>query len=501
MQRIGLHPEIEALADSLFLPGFFDVDPRQLSKKNKRDHTSEPARGMRPGQKPLLSGRDFVLPELVQHAENGDLSVFVVESIDEVKLQQIFRLAEQSEEPPPKFEDLPHTEIQLERRRYIDYLKRAPRKEADRIARAEEFATWRMAGPDAESNFRLWWDRKQRRKKNALIRKANRLANCGMCGRRMDCRDHPDHVFYEEFGCGTRYCRGCGERIFASLFGKYIGLWPTVQTLLPPNGFRSKVVIAALDFTAVNLHRMPKPEEIREFNEDVHECVLRTMKELGIAASEYGFLWCDEFGGWSPKKRAYNTNLHAHGVYVGPPLPQQILAQEWAKIRAEKDGAKIVWIKKQKLDRQAGSFLEGERHRFVRALGHALKYTGKHVLRSDACRLAELEVAFHTVRRTHTMGLFYHADLDCQWQCSHCDSACGLVNGHQGEHRCKFHGHENRCPLCDGYLMFPRESGYAAITDLKKEGRRNLGEVRREIARNRIFQLARAPDAAVPNAA
>jgi len=56
------------------------------------------------------------------------------------------------------------------------------------------------------------------------------------------------------------------------------------------------------------------------------------------------------------------------------------------------------------------------------------------------------------------------------------------------------------CGMC-GYLMFPRESSYAAITDLKKEGRRNLGEVRREIARNRIFQLARAPDAAVPNAA
>jgi len=218
---------------------------------------------MRPGQKPLLSGRDFVLPELVHHADNGDLSVSVVDSIDEVKLQQIFRLAEQSEEPPPKFEDLPHTEMQLERRRYVDYLKRVPRKEADRIARAEEFAIWQMAGPDAESNFRLWWDRKQTRKKNALMRKANRLANCGMCGRRMDCRDHPDHVFYEEFGCGTRYCRGCGERIFASLFGKYIGLWPTVQPLLPQNGFRSKVVIAALDFTAVNIHRMPKPEEIR----------------------------------------------------------------------------------------------------------------------------------------------------------------------------------------------------------------------------------------------
>src|SRR5215472_642943 len=471
MKRIGLHPEIEALADSLFLPGFFDVDLHQLTKRNKRERTSKPARGMRPGQKPLLSGRDFVLPELVQRADNGDLSVSVRDSIDEVKLQQIFRLAEQSEEQSPNFEDLPHTEMQLERRRYTDYLRRVPCKEIDRIARDEEFATWRIGGPDAESNFRSWWERKQTRKKNALIRKANRLANCGTCGRRLDCRDYPDHVFYGKFGCGTRYCRQCGERIFSSLFGKYVGLWPTVQALLPSNCFRSKVVIAALDFTAVNLYRMPKQKEIRDFNQDVHKCVERVLKRLGITADEYGFLWCDEFGGWSPRKRAYNTNLHAHGVYVGPRLPQQVLAQEWAKIRAEKDGAKVVWIKKQKIDRNASNFLEGERLRFVRALGHALKYTGKHVLRSDGRRLAELEVAFQTVRRTHTMGLFYHADLDCQSQCSHCDSACELVNGHEGEHRCKYHGHENRCPLCEAYLMFPRESGYAAITDLKKEGR------------------------------
>lgn len=94
MKRIGLHPEIEALADSLFLPGFFDVDPHQLTKRNKPERTSKPARGMRPGQKPLLSGRDFVLPELVQRGDNGDLSVSVRDSIDEVKLQQIFRLAE-----------------------------------------------------------------------------------------------------------------------------------------------------------------------------------------------------------------------------------------------------------------------------------------------------------------------------------------------------------------------------------------------------------------------
>lgn len=203
--------------------------------------------------------------------------------------------------------------MQLERRRYTDYLRRVPCKEIDRIARDEEFATWRMGGLDAESNFRLWWERKQTRKKNALIRKANRLANCGTCGRRLDCRDHPDHVFYGKFGCGTRYCRQCGERIFSSLFGKYVGLWPTVQALLPLNGFRSKVVIAALDFTTVNFHRMPKQKEIREFNQDVRECMRRVLNELGVATGEYGFLWCDEFGGWSPRKRVGRASAEGYG--------------------------------------------------------------------------------------------------------------------------------------------------------------------------------------------
>jgi len=48
--------------------------------------------------------------------------------------------------------------------------------------------------------------------------------------------------------------------------------------------------------------------------------------------------------------------------------------------------------------------------------------------------------------------------------------------------------------------MFPRDSGYAPIADLKREGRRELGEVRRQVARDRVFQGPRGPDAALPNA-
>lgn len=130
----------------------------------------------------------------------------------------------------------------------------------------------------------------------------------------------------------------------------------------------------------------------------------RALRELGIDSKQYGFLWCDEFGGWDPKKELHNTNLHAHGIYVGPYIPQELFARLWTEIRAKKDGAKIVWISKQKIDKPPADFLECERRRFIRCLGHALKYTGKHVSRSDGARLADLEIAFHTVRRVHTIG-------------------------------------------------------------------------------------------------
>jgi hypothetical protein len=332
------------------------------------------------------------------------------------------------------------------------------------------------------------WGNKQLRRQTALRRKANRLANCGASGRRLDCRDRADHRFFGAFKCQCRYCRRCGAKSFIELFEKYRGLWPTVKNLLPASGYRSRVVIAQLDFTAVNLGRMTTPQEIREFNQDIRTCVKRCMRELDIKANHFGFLWCDEFGGWNPKNDTYNTNLHSHGIYVGPHIPQELLVKIWTAIRRSKDGAQVVWIKKQEIDNPVADFLGCAHQRFIRALGHALKYTGKHVSRSDGARLADLEMAFHGVRRVHTMGLFYNADLCCQSKCDRCDARCELMDGHAGGHHCRHHGSENRCPLCDGRLMFPSDSGYATADVLRSEGRQELGEVRRRVARDKIFQ-------------
>ena len=493
---------MQDLIDAILPVDFFEVDLRELASEQQRNkhHSRPPSSGpRRSGQKPLLTGRDFILPELVSHADNGDLSVSIGPWSDSAQVDQVFRLVESAEQSLPNFSELSHAEQQLEKRRYFDYLKRDPKQDLQRRARREELEAWRRGGAQAEANFYSWWESKQRRRQAAFQRKANRLANCGVTGRRMDCGDHEEHRFFAEFKCQCRYCRRCGADSFAELFGKYVGLWPTVKRLLPASGFRSCVVIAQLDFTTVNFGRMPTSQEIREFNQDIRTCVRRCLGELGIESNKFGYLWCDEFGGWDSKKDSYNTNLHAHGVYVGPYIPQKLLADVWAEIRRSKDGAKIVWIAKQKIDNPPADFIECEHRRFVRALGHALKYTGKHLSRSDGERLADLEMAFHTVRRVHTMGLFYHADLYCQSKCDSCDSRCELTNGHGGGHQCRHHGHENRCPLCDGHLMFPRDSGYAPIALLKKEGRQELSEVRRHVARDQVFQGPRGPDAAEGN--
>src|SRR4029077_15163280 len=454
---------------------------------------SKPAAPRRAGQKLLREAKDFVLPELVKHTDNGDLSVSIAPSTDAVQVEQISRLAECGEEIAPNFSDLPYAEQQLEKRRYLDYLKRVPKREIQRAIRREDLETWRRGGDEAESNFLTWWERKQWRKRSALLRKANRLANCGVSGRRLDCSGHAGHQFYARFKCQSRYCRGCGADVFAELFGSYVGLWLTVLRLLPPRGFRSSTIIAQLDFTAVNLERMPLRAEIREFNQDIRECMKRVCCEMGLGADGYGFLWCDEFGGWNPKKNSYNTNLHAHGVYVGPYIPQELIAKHRAEIRSEKDGAKVVWISKQKIDHAPGDFHEGECRRFIRALGHALRYTGKHVSRRIVGDVAPGPGTLpHHAKRCHEVANRLRVAVTFRNKCLQSlaiqvlkgaaaqlgqqpppqlalDSAlCTwfvLGNDHTSSAACKFRKRGRRpCPDLYGRLMVP--SGAPRVADL-----------------------------------
>jgi hypothetical protein len=211
--------------------------------------------------------------------------------------------------------------------------------------------------------------------------------------------------------------------------------------------------MAKFDITTVNLGEMPSAEEVRKFNKDIRRFFRAIEKRFGISRRDYGFLWCCEFG-------SGNTNLHAHGVYVGPALPQRKreLSKLWAEIRG--DGSRIVSIK------QARSF--------EAALGHALKYPSKFF---DAApeRLAELEVAFDRVRRVHTLARFYNPDIERE----------------PGEDVSADAGH---CPLCGDVLLDVK--GWHFVDDLRREGRRDSDVVRMEANRARALAargLAESP--------
>ena len=276
--------------------------------------------------------------------------------------------------------------------------------------------------------------------------KARRQAWCGLIARRRDCfSGNSQHRFYTPCLCGNRYCPICGPKSFRDLFTHHSRLRPLVESLLShrPGDHRTRV-LAKLDITTSNMGEMPSAEKVRKFNKDIRRFFRAIEREFGISRRDYGFLWCCEFG-------SGNTNLHAHGIYVGPALPQRgrELSNLWAEVRG--DGSGIVSIKLAKS--------------FEAALGHALKYPSKFFNASPA-RLAALEVAFDRVRRVHALAAFYNPKIE-------------LEPGEEGPFQ------PGLCPICGDLLL--DAPGYHFIPDLEREGRRAVDVVRIDVARAKAF--------------
>jgi hypothetical protein len=285
-----------------------------------------------------------------------------------------------------------------------------------------------------------------------LSGKGRRQAWCGLVARRRDCfSGNAEHKFYTKCLCGNRYCPTCGPKSFRDLFTRRSRLRPLVEELLrhQPGDHRARV-LAKLDFTTRNTGEMPTAEDVRQFNKDIRRFFRAVEKKFGISRRDYGFLWCCEFG-------SGNTNLHAHGIYVGPALPQRKreLSNLWSEIRA--DGSYIVSIK-------------GARS-FEAALGHALKYPSKF-FEAPPARLAELELAFDRVRRVHALARFYNPDIERE----------------PGEEGPTDAGH---CPICGDLLLDAQ--GWHFVDDLNSEGRRDADVVRHETGRARALTGAGPP--------
>jgi hypothetical protein len=408
-----------ALSPEFFEAGLFG--PIQTQPACKSARSFRPTSKVR-GSRPLLSWKDFLLPELVERSDNGDPSVKAVSSAEQE--QQTLQLLEIASNPHNLFYE------QRERKKYAQQLRR----DSDR---ANEVAVFERG--EGEENFRLWLSQKANRRARALYRKANRLLNCSVTARPMDCSGCGRKGF-KRFYCGNRYCRYCGDHVFRRLFAKYIRLQAIVERLMCRDGFRPNAVLATFTFTTTNMDRMTTAEENRKFNQDVRTTLRVVAHELGISSPQFGALWCDEFGGWDPKLQKYNTNLHCHGIWLGPYLPLKLVSAVWSRVRANGDYRVVV---------QPVPFVDGKPD-FARALGHALKYTSKHVSKYSPERLAELELAFNGVRRVHTMGLFYNAPE------SKADPG---------------HTSTPSCPICGGQLVYPRQCAFQLVENLEKEGR------------------------------
>jgi hypothetical protein len=288
---------------------------------------------------------------------------------------------------------------------------------------------------------------------NGLPSKARRHAWCCQIGRKLKCRGEAQHKFFSRNRCYLRYCSICGPACFRALFLKHSRLRVVVDGLLTrcdvgsdtSRGAIGDQVLAKIDFTVRNIGSMPTKEAVRQFNEDIRKFFRQLELRLGISRREYGVLWACEFG-------SGNSNLHAHGVYCGPRLPQSKARKElsalWTEIRGERSFVSI---------KNAPSF--------EIALSHALKYPSKFFDASPA-RLVDLEIAFDHVRRVHALAAFYNPKIKPE----------PGEDSHPGK--------DKGCPICGDDLL--EECGdyghWCFVDNLKNEGRRDLEEVRSTVS-------------------
>jgi len=297
-----------------------------------------------------------------------------------------------------------------------------------------------------------------------LTAKAERQCACGIVGGKVICET--GHEFYEAYECELRYCPRCGPRLANALIKKHEKrLLFVAQSLMlcgtencseceraikdkdlphwpPPTGAKPRIVCAKLDFTVrSDASTMPAPERMRMLNRCIKKFCRAIEKQFHIGRNTYGLAYCDELGG-------NNNNPHAHGIYVGPWLPntKKELAALWEKV-TEKDfpGTFIISIK------YARNFGE--------ALYHACKYPAKFAERSSPQRLAELEIIFHRVRRFHTLARFYNPDAPEETK------------------------EPRECPMClrEGFhVKLSTWVTLEGVLELKARGLRDLDEVTRQ---------------------
>lgn len=316
--------------------------------------------------------------------------------------------------------------------------------------------------------------------RRGLGRKAKRQVLCGLLGHRVNCTENEAHRFFQPYGCRCRYCETCGPAWFREKFSELLCMLdPIVEHLLDEGRKRGRqIFVAKIDFTVPNTHAMPTPDAVRRFHKEMHDFWHCLRKLTGLQSWRYGVGGCDEFGG-------SNTNLHRHSVYVGPILPQRHkeLSALWSIVALpQKRKREMLKLAKKYGLRDLWPWLDGRERRFVSikrarsfhgALAHALKYPAKFLSASTPERLAELEAAFHKTRRFSTGGAFYRVKSMRE---PGEDSPIGSCPH----------------PHCGGRLYEVVEPWVSCFA-LESEGRKDIGQVRREVQRAKVFSGSGPP--------
>ncbi len=274
----------------------------------------------------------------------------------------------------------------------------APRKRPRRLTdaqRAKLPPRVFSGGELLELGGACWQDR-------TLIAKGIEMWDRGMCAgaiRQVQCSriawvvlcERESKLWHRTFRCCLRFCPSCMASVYEGLFQEVHGRLVSVAARLVPKwpvqGHRPRWVIANLDFTIRNTGEMPDHNQVRWFNRCIRKFFVRLAKQNGWARGKWGAAWCAEFG-------PGNTNLHAHAVFCGPWIEQKgrQASALWSAVVGE---FAILSVKAARS--------------FHHALRHAIKYPAASwkYFQASPERLADLERAFYTVRRLHTVGAFY----------------------------------------------------------------------------------------------
>jgi hypothetical protein len=321
----------------------------------------------------------------------------------------------------------------------------------------------RAADPKKKTKARLMYER-------GLEKKANRELACGLMGGVVSCKE--GHSFAVSYECGNRYCPRCGPDRANESFAKILGRMRLTTALLldcgdphckqcywfrrgrtkredgeqlpiphwppPAKGKRAQRVIAILDFM---LPKAGAPDRwtARRMNAAIKKTIRTVTRRAGISRADYGYLYTDEYG-------ARNSNLHAHGIYVGPRLDYKEIKRAWCKAIGSASAVFVIRMC-EKLEP---------------ALFHAIKYPAKFGDQAAADWLAELEHAFHRVRRLHRLGRFY--------------------NMPKPEDEQEHDGRMKKCPVCSGQLSEPTFN--RLLRDLTVP---DLRELVREVGRKKVL--------------